>query len=130
MALASPAKKRPKHLDLTTIRLPLPGLVSILHRVSGAALFLIGIPFLLWVLNCSLASQAGFSGWRNTFDHPLAKLIVIGFLWAYLHHFFAGLRFLALDLHQGISLPSARASSKLVLVVSLALTLFFGVWLW
>lgn len=130
MALASPAKKRPKHLDLTTIRLPLPGLVSILHRVSGAVLFLIGIPFLLWVLDCSLASQEGFADWRDTFDHPLAKLIVIGFLWAYLHHFFAGLRFLALDLHKGIALPAARASSKLVLIVSLGLTFFLGVWLW
>jgi succinate dehydrogenase / fumarate reductase, cytochrome b subunit len=130
MALANPAKKRPKYLDLTKIRLPLPGIVSILHRVSGAALFLIGIPFLLWVLSCSLANQQGYDAWRDTFDHPLVKLIVIGFLWAYLHHFFAGLRFLMLDLHKGISLPAARASSKLVLIVSLALTLILGVWLW
>ena len=130
MALANPAKKRPKYLDLTKIRLPLPGLISILHRLSGAALFLIGIPFLLWVLQCSLASQEGFDSWRDTFNRPLAKLIVIGFLWAYLHHFFAGLRFLALDLHIGISLAAARASSKLVLIFSLALTLIFGAWLW
>ena len=130
MALANPAKKRPKYLDLTKIRLPLPGLISILHRLSGAALFLIGIPFLLWVLQCSLASQEGFDSWRDTFNHPLAKLIVIGFLWAYLHHFFAGLRFLALDLHIGISLAAARASSKLVLIFSLALALIFGAWLW
>jgi succinate dehydrogenase / fumarate reductase, cytochrome b subunit len=130
MALANPAKKRPKYLDLTKIRLPLPGIVSILHRVSGAALFLIGIPFLLWVLSCSLADQQGYDNWRDTFNHPLVKLIVIGFLWAYLHHFFAGLRFLMLDLHKGISLPAARASSKLVLIVSLALTLILGVWLW
>ena len=130
MALANTAKKRPKYLDLTKIRLPLPGLVSILHRVSGLALFLIGIPFLLSVLNCSLASQEGFNGWRESFNHPLVKLIVIGFLWAYLHHFFAGLRFLALDIHQGISLPAARASSKLVLIVSLVLSLILGAWLW
>ncbi len=130
MALAIPAKKRPKHLDLTKIRLPLPGLVSILHRVSGAALFLLGIPFFLWVLDSSLASQEGFARWRDTFDHPLVKLIVIGFLWAYLHHFFAGLRFLALDLNQGMSLSAARTTSKLVLIVSLALTFILGVWLW
>jgi succinate dehydrogenase / fumarate reductase, cytochrome b subunit len=130
MALANPAKKRPKHLDLTKIRLPLPGIVSILHRVSGFALFLIGIPFLLWVLNCSLTSQEGFDGWRETFNRPIVKLILIGFLWAYLHHFFAGLRYLALDLHKGVSLPAARASSKLVLIVSVALTLILGVWLW
>lgn len=130
MALAHPAKKRPKHLDLTKIRLPLPGIVSFLHRVSGAALFLIGIPFLLSVLNCGLASQEGFDDWRDAFNHPLVKVIVIGFLWAYLHHFFAGLRFLALDLHKGIALPAARASSKWVLIVSLALTLILGIWLW
>lgn len=130
MALANPAKKRPKNLALTTIRLPLPGLVSILHRISGLGLFLVGIPFLLWVLNCSLASQSGFDNWRDTFNQPLVKLIVIGFLWAYLHHFFAGLRFLALDIHKGISLSAARATSKLVLLVSLALTIVLGAWLW
>lgn len=130
MALATSVKKRPKHLDLTKIRLPLPGLVSILHRVSGAALFLIGIPFLLWVLNCSLASQMGFDGWREAFNQPLVKLFLIGFLWAYLHHFCAGLRYLALDIHKGVSLPAARATSKIVLIVSIALTLIIGVWLW
>lgn len=130
MALAHPAKKRPKHMDLTKIRLPLPGIVSFLHRVSGAALFLIGIPFLLSVLNCGLASQEGFDDWRDAFNQPLVKVVLIGFLWAYLHHFFAGLRFLALDLHKGIALPAARASSKWVLIVSLALTLILGIWLW
>jgi succinate dehydrogenase / fumarate reductase, cytochrome b subunit len=130
MALANPAKKRPKHLDLTKIRLPLPGLVSILHRVSGLGLFLLGIPFLLWVLNCSLASQEGFDGWRDAFKHPVVKIILIGFLWAFAHHFIAGLRFLALDLHKGTSLVAARATSKLVLAASLALTVIFGVWLW
>jgi succinate dehydrogenase / fumarate reductase, cytochrome b subunit len=130
MSLATPAKKRPKHLDLTKIRLPLPGIVSILHRVSGAVLFLIGIPFLLWVLSCSLTSQDGFDRWHDTFGNPLVKIILIGFLWAYLHHFCAGIRYLALDLHKGISLPAARASSKLVLIVSIVLTLILGAWLW
>jgi succinate dehydrogenase / fumarate reductase, cytochrome b subunit len=130
MALANSVKKRPKNLDLMKIRLPLPGIVSILHRISGVALFLIGIPFLLWVLSCSLASQEGFDGWRGAFNRPIVKLILIGFLWAYLHHFFAGIRFLALDMHKGISLPAARATSKLVLIVSIALTLIIGAWLW
>lgn len=130
MSVVTPVKKRPKHLDLTKIRLPLPGIVSILHRISGAVLFLIGIPFLLWVLSCSLASQAGFDGWREIFGKPLVKLILIGFLWAYLHHFCAGIRYLALDLHKGISLPAARATSKLVLIVSIVLTVILGGWLW
>ncbi len=130
MALANSVKKRPKNLDLMKIRLPLPGIVSILHRISGVALFLIGIPFLLWVLSCSLASQEGFDGWREAFNRPMVKLILIGFLWAYLHHFFAGVRFLALDIHKGISLPAARATSKLVLIASITLTLILGAWLW
>jgi succinate dehydrogenase / fumarate reductase, cytochrome b subunit len=130
MALANPAKKRPKHLDLTKIRLPLPGLVSILHRISGLGLFLVGIPFLLWVLGCTLTSQEGFDRWRDTFGHPVIKLILIGFLWAYLHHFCAGLRFLALDIHKGVSLPAARASSRWVLIGSILSTLILGVWLW
>lgn len=130
MPLVTPVKKRPKNLELTTIRLPLPGIVSILHRISGAVLFLIGIPFLLWVLSCSLATQEGFDGWRETFGNPLVKLILIGFLWAFLHHFCAGVRYLALDLHKGTALPMARATSKAVLIVSIAFTLIFGVWLW
>ncbi len=130
MAQVSMTKKRPKHLDLMKIRLPLPGIVSILHRVSGAALFLIGIPFLLTVMNCSLANQDGFDRWKASIGNPLVKVILIGFLWAYLHHFFAGLRYLALDLHKGIDLPTARLTSKLVLIASIALTLILGAWLW
>ena len=62
--------------------------------------------------------------------HPVAKLALIGFAWAYLHHFCAGIRYLLLDLHQGIDLEPARRSSAVVLVVSLALTLIVGVRLW
>jgi succinate dehydrogenase / fumarate reductase, cytochrome b subunit len=123
-------KTRPKNLDLTTIRLPLPGIVSILHRISGAALFLVGIPLLLAILHCSLASPEGYLWWREVFGHPLMKLVGIGFLWAYLHHFCAGLRFLLLDVHIGIGLEQARASSKAVLLVSLLLTAILGGWLW
>ena len=64
------------------------------------------------------------------FAHPVAKLVLIGFAWAYLHHFCAGIRYLLLDLHQGIDLEPARRSSAVVLVVSLALTLIVGVRLW
>jgi len=130
MSTTTAAKKRPKHLDLTKIKLPLPALVSILHRISGALLFLIAIPLLLAALHDSLASQEGYHWWRDYLAHPLMKLILIGLLWAYVHHFFAGLRFLALDLHWGIALHHARATSKAVLIVSIALTLILGTWLW
>ncbi len=123
-------KQRPVYLDLVRIRLPLPGIVSILHRVSGALLFLIGIPLLLGALAASLESPESYAELKAAFAHPLAKLALIGFLWAYLHHFFAGIRFLLLDMLQGIELASARRSSVAVLAVSLALTLIIGARLW
>ena len=123
-------KQRPVYLDLVRIRLPLPGIVSILHRFSGALLFLVGIPLLLAVLAASLESPESYADVKAAFANPLAKLVLIGFLWAYLHHFFAGIRFLLLDLLQGIDLPSARRSSVVVLVASLALTLILGARLW
>ncbi len=123
-------KQRPVYLDLVRIRLPLPGIVSILHRVSGALLFLVGIPLLLAGLAASLESPESYADVKAAFAHPLAKLVLIGFLWAYLHHFFAGIRFLLLDMLKGIELAAARRSSVAVLAVSLALTLIIGARLW
>ena len=123
-------KPRPVYLDLVRIRLPVPGIVSILHRLSGAALFLIGIPLLLWAVQTSLASPGAFAQLKDTLSHPLAKLVALGLAWAYLHHFFAGIRYLLIDLHIGDDLAPARKSSVVVLVVSLALTLIVGVRLW
>jgi succinate dehydrogenase / fumarate reductase cytochrome b subunit len=130
-ALERPVTRpRPVYLNLVRIRLPLPGIVSILHRVSGAALYLIGLPLLLIGVQRSLASQEAFDSFRAALSHPLAKIVLIGLVWAYLHHFCAGIRFLLLDVHQGIELRPARLSSVIVLVVSLALTLIVGVLLW
>ncbi len=122
-------KKRPKHLDLPKIRLPMPGFVSILHRISGAGLFLF-LPVLLYLLQLSLGSPESFEDFRAIVAHPLSKLVLLGLLWALMHHLCAGIRFLALDLHLGIGLKQARHSSAAVLVVSLALTLILGVKLW
>ena len=130
-ALERPVTKpRPVYLNLVRIRLPLPGIVSILHRVSGAALYLIGLPLLLVGVQRSLASPEAFDSFRAALSNPLAKIVLIGLIWAYLHHFCAGIRFLLLDVHQGIELGPARLSSVIVLVVSLALTLIVGVLLW
>jgi succinate dehydrogenase / fumarate reductase cytochrome b subunit len=123
-------KKRPKHLDLSKIRLPVPGLVSILHRVSGAGMFLLLIPLLLSALDASLASPESFEELRFTLTNPLLKLLVIGLSWAFLHHFIAGIRYLLLDLHIGIDLPTTRFWSKVVLVVSGVLTLLVAVAIW
>jgi succinate dehydrogenase / fumarate reductase cytochrome b subunit len=122
-------KQRPKYLNLVQIRLPVPGVVSIMHRVSGALLFLL-IPVLLYLLQMSLASERGFGALREAFGSPVAKLALIGLAWAFLHHFCAGIRYLVLDLDVGTELPAARASSWLVLAVSIALTIVFGALLW
>jgi len=106
-----------------------PGWVSILHRVSGAALFLL-LPLILYLFQLSLESAPGFDAMKGALGHPLMKLVLIGLLWAYFHHLCAGIRHLALDLDYGTELPAARASAKAVLVVSLALTLVAGVRLW
>ena len=123
-------RPRPVYLDLVRIRLPLPGLVSILHRVSGAALFLVGIPLALVGLQSSLGPGHALARVQALLAQPLIKLLLLGLIWAYLHHFCAGIRFLFLDVQRGIELAPARRSSIVVLVVSLALTVLVGVRLW
>jgi succinate dehydrogenase / fumarate reductase cytochrome b subunit len=123
-------KQRPVYLNLVRIRLPLPGLVSILHRLSGAALFFVGLPLVLVGVARSLASAEAFDAFRSALATPFAKIVLIGLIWAYLHHFCAGIRFLLLDVHQGIELKPARRSSVVVLFISLALAVLVGVRLW
>ncbi len=123
-------KKRPKYLALFQIRLPLPGVVSILHRISGALLFFPGVLLLLLMLHYSLHSIETYTRLVELLSHPIARLAVIGLLWAFLHHFCAGIRFLAIDVRIGSSLAGARLGSKWVLAVSLALTILLGVLLW
>jgi len=121
--------KRPKHLALHHIKLPLPGFVSILHRVSGLILFL-ALPLLLLMLQYSLRSIETYTQLLSVLAHPLLKLMLLGLLWAFLHHFCAGLRYLAIDLRYITSLTQARNSSKAVMIVSLALTVLAGAKLW
>ena len=123
-------KKRPKHLDVLKIRQPVPAIVSILHRVSGTLMVLLAIPIVLAMLQGTLASPESFAAWRNALAHPLAKIVLLGFLWLLMHHFFAGLRFLALDLHKGIDLGPARFWSKVVLYAGALATLLIGALLW
>ena len=126
MAEIAIKKKRPKNLDLPSIRLPLPGILSILHRISGAVLFLM-LPVLLWLFQQSLASPDSYAAAKAVTDNLLVKVVLLGLIWLYMHHFCAGIRYLLLDLHKGIDLASARLSSKIVFGVSIALTVIIGV---
>lgn len=122
-------KQRPKHLALHQIKLPLSGIVSILHRISGLLLFC-ALPLLLLMLQYSLTSIETYTQLMSVLANPLLKLLLLGLVWAFLHHFCAGLRYLAIDVHLVRNLAQSRNSSKVVVVVSLALTALMGVKLW
>ena len=134
MSSTAARKPRPKYLSLRAllveIRLPWPGKVSILHRISGALLVFPFAAWLLYMLDASLVSEASFEHVKGYLRMPLVKLGVLVFIWAYCHHFCAGIRFLFLDLDKGIDLQTARLTSVIVLVASLAMTAFFGWKLW
>jgi succinate dehydrogenase / fumarate reductase, cytochrome b subunit len=120
--MSSAPKTRPKYYDLSLAHLPPPGLVSIFHRISGLLLFFPILPALLFVMQGVLGSEQGFQDMRGWFAAPLAKLVLVGVIWAYAHHFWAGLRYLLLDLHVGIDKQPARASALAVLVLGVVTT--------
>ncbi len=123
-------KQRPKYYDLNLAHLPVPGLVSIVHRISGALLFFPVIPAVLYLMQVTLGSEAGWLRWQAVFSQPAVKVILLGFVWLYAHHFFAGIRYLLLDLHLGVAKEPARASAKLVFAFGAAATLLIGWRLW
>ena len=122
----APKKQRPQfrniHVtDLGNYRLPPAGLVSILHRISGFIMFA-ALPLVLYMLQQSLLSEDTFQYFATILRHPLSKLVILGLLWGYYHHFCAGVRHLFMDMHMGIDKHSARKSAVSVLVISLVLT--------
>jgi succinate dehydrogenase / fumarate reductase cytochrome b subunit len=123
-------KQRPKYYDLNLAHLPVPGLASIFHRISGALLFFPVIPLLLYFLQATLASEAGWQRWTGLLAQPAAKLILVGIVWLYAHHFFAGIRYLLLDLHVGIAKEPARASAMAVFALGAVATLLVAWRIW
>lgn len=122
-------KNRPKNLNLFTIRLPINALVSILHRATGCILFLI-LPMILLLLQFSLSSAQSFESVVSILHSPFIKLMLLGLAWAFFHHFFAGIRHLAMDVHWMTSLMKARYTSKVVLVLGAIATLLLAIKLW
>ncbi|MBK6983188.1 MAG: succinate dehydrogenase, cytochrome b556 subunit [Betaproteobacteria bacterium] len=123
-------KQRPKYYDLNLAHLPVPGLVSIFHRISGALLFFPVIPAVLYLMQVTLGSEAGWLRWQAVFSQPAVKVVLLGFVWLYAHHFFAGIRYLLLDVHLGVAKEPARATAMLVFVLGAAATLLIGWRLW
>ncbi|MCW9023993.1 MAG: succinate dehydrogenase, cytochrome b556 subunit [Gammaproteobacteria bacterium] len=120
--------RRPKHLNLLKIRLPLTGMVSIFHRLSGVILFF-SIPFAIYLLALSLRSPETFLQAGTFFEHGLVKLLSVIVIYSLAHHFFAGLRFLLLDLDIGLSLKNARLSAWIVVILGFVAFAFLAIWL-
>ena len=107
--------------DLARYRLPLAGIISILHRASGALMFVL-LPFILLLLDKSLRSEISFEHFKGIASHWFVKLIILALTWAYLHHFCAGIRHLFMDVHVGLDKETAKKSAVIVLAMSLPLT--------
>lgn len=107
---------RPFYLNLIKIRLPVPGVVSIFHRISGVLLFL-AIPWSVYLLELSLRGEQEFGQVVNLLNQPIIKLGLIILLLSLVHHFYAGLRFLATDFDIGLGKQASRNSAWLVIVL-------------
>ena len=135
--MARIAKKRPgenmRLIDALGYRLPIAGVVSILHRASGLVMFLL-MPFIIWMFDTSLTSEITFSQFTSVFNGGVGfvpgwffKLIALALIWAYLHHLIAGVRHLWMDATHAVSLEFGRSSAIFTMVASIALTLALGV---
>ena len=121
--------KRPVNIDFRTIRLPLPAITSILHRISGAFIF-VGIALLLYLLDTSLSSDAGFRLVGELMDNLVVKLLTWTVVAGLLYHLVAGIKHLLMDMGIGETLSGSRTGAKLVIAVSAVLIVIAGVWLW
>jgi len=121
--------KRPVNLDIGTIHLPITAYVSILHRISGVALFVISGLF-IWMLDRSLTSAETFAALQGVLTHPLVKLVLWGMLAALAYHMVAGIRHMFMDFGVGESLEGGILGAKLVLYIAALLILFAGAWVW
>ncbi|MDF1483861.1 succinate dehydrogenase, cytochrome b556 subunit [Ramlibacter sp. H39-3-26] len=132
------AKPRPEFrninaiTDLTTYRLPPAGWVSILHRASGLLMFVL-LPFIIWMFDASISSEISFSKFKAAFNSGLGfvpgwfiKLVALALIWAYLHHFIAGVRHLWMDATHSVSKEFGRTSALVTLVLGIGLTVILG----
>ena len=114
--------QRPVYLNLIKIRLPLPGIISFAHRITGVILFL-SLPFAVYLLDLSIESEQSFAEVQQILNQPIMIFVQILLLWSLAHHFFAGIRFLLIDAEIGVEKSQARLGSWLVLLAE-GLTLF------
>lgn len=117
---------RPFFLNLIKIRLPVQGMVSIVHRITGVLMF-VSIPFVAWLLDMSLQGEQGFNHALEILSTPLSQMITVVLIWSLLHHLLAGIRYLLIDFDIGLSKQQSRYSAWLVFITELVLlALLFG----
>lgn len=118
--------------DLPSYRLPPAGWVSILHRISGAVMFLL-LPFIIWMFDTSISSEYSFARFTKVFNNgvwllpaAVVKLVALALIWAYLHHLIAGLRHVYMDVRHAVSKEFGRSSALFTLALSLGLSVILG----
>ena len=131
------AKQRPVYRnihvkDIVSYRLPPAGIVSILHRISGAVMFLL-MPFIIWMFDTSVSTEFSYERFTAAFHAGLfglpgivIKVVALGLIWAYLHHFIAGVRHLWMDMTHSVSKQQGKSSAIITLVLGVALTAALG----
>jgi succinate dehydrogenase / fumarate reductase cytochrome b subunit len=136
--MANTLQKRPEFRninalsDLPNYRLPPAGFVSILHRISGFMMFLL-MPFVIWLFDASVTSEVSYESFRSAYLAGLGflpawfvKLVTLGLIWAYLHHFVAGVRHLWMDMTHSVSKAQGHSSAVATLAISVLLTVLLG----
>jgi succinate dehydrogenase / fumarate reductase cytochrome b subunit len=120
-------------VDALGYKLPIAGLVSILHRGSGLVMFVL-LPFIIWMFDTSLTSEISYSQFTSVFTHGTGflpgwfyKLVALALIWSYLHHLSAGIRHLWMDATHAVTKEFGRQSAIVTLAVSLVLTFALGV---
>jgi succinate dehydrogenase / fumarate reductase, cytochrome b subunit len=121
------AKPRPVFLNLMQIRLPVAGVMSIIHRATGVVM-VIAIPLLIYLFGLSLSGKAGFADASDLFANGLVMLLLFLFLWGLMHHLLAGIRYLLIDIDIGVDKPLYRQTAWAVIMAApvLALILMGG----
>ena len=119
-------------IDAVKYRLPVAALVSILHRVSGAIMFVL-LPFVIWMFDVSVTSEISYERFTAAFSVGLGflpgwlvKIAVLGLIWAFLHHFIAGVRHLWMDMTHSVTKAQGHSSAVITLISSLTLTVVLG----
>lgn len=136
--MADTLKQRPEFRninalsDLPNYRLPIAGIVSILHRISGLLMFLL-LPFIIWMFDTSVSSEISFDVFKSVFIAGVGfvpgwffKLVALAVIWAYLHHWLAGIRHIRMDIKHTVTKEQGKRSAQVVLAISLTLTVLLA----